>query len=51
MDDDEIMDEQLVETDYDRSGDDRYRRDYDEVFLPDGSLLQPMSVLDDPPFD
>lgn len=27
----------------------RFSRRYDDVFLPDGSLLTPMSVLDDPP--
>jgi hypothetical protein len=38
------------ETDEDflRDVGDRLRRPYDDVFLPDGSLLEPMSVLDDP---
>ena len=27
---------------------DRFRQDYDDVFDRNGSLLQPLSVLDDP---
>lgn len=27
---------------------DRFQQDYDDVFDRDGSLLQPLSVLDDP---
>lgn len=26
----------------------RFTRRHDDVFLPDGSLVEPMSVLDDP---
>lgn len=36
-------------TDEDRleTGEERFDRPYDDVFLPDGSLIEPMSVLDD----
>ena len=39
----------LPETDEDflREVDDRFRLPYDDVFFPDGSLVEPMSVLDD----
>ncbi len=42
---------ELVETDEDvlRDVGDRLEREYDDVFLPDGSLLEPMSVLEDFP--
>lgn len=38
----------LPETDYDRSEteDERFDLPYDEVFLEDGSLIRPMSILD-----
>ncbi len=41
----------LEETDEDIWGDrdDRLPKLYDDVFLPDGSLLEPLSILDDPP--
>lgn len=39
-----------IETDEDRlrEVDDRLLMIYDDVFLPDGSLLEPLSILDDP---
>lgn len=38
------------ETDYDRQedSDSRFTRLYDDVFDPDGNLIEPTSVLDDP---
>lgn len=42
-----------AETDEDRLEDvtDRFDRPYDDVFLPDGSLIRPMSVLEDGPWE
>lgn len=38
------------ESDFDREADseDRFPLRYDDVYDPDGNLLEPMSVLDDP---
>jgi len=45
----EIVELELTEEDILRDVDDRLEGEYDDVFLPDGSLLEPMSILDDPP--
>jgi hypothetical protein len=47
---DDFFDEE--ESDYNETENvDRFKRDYDDVFMPDGSLLVPMSVLDDESVD
>lgn len=40
--------DEVPDTDYDvaEQRGDRYEREYDDVFLPDGSLLQPVSAFD-----
>ena len=40
----------MAETEYDKLEDvgDRFTKNYDDVFLPDGELVGPVSVLDDP---
>ena len=45
-----VPDLDLPETDEDalRDDADRFDRPYDDVFNPDGSLIRPMSVLNDP---
>ena len=43
------MSDNATEPDLERLRDtgDRFTRPYDEVFMPDGSLLPPMSIFDD----
>lgn len=45
----EIVELELTDEDILRDVDDRLEKEYDDVFLPDGSLLQPVSILDDTP--
>lgn len=52
MSDDQVTEIEIdeIETDYDKSEeiDDLFEAEYDLVFLPDGSILESVSVLDDP---
>lgn len=50
MTDFQVPEIDLPETEEDRLRDeaDRFGRPYDDVFNPDGSLIKPLSVLDDP---
>ena len=42
-----IVEFEMTDEDNLRDIGDRLSRPYDDVFLPDGSLLKPVSVLDD----
>jgi len=48
---DPLVTPEIPDTDYDRAqdGGDLFELEYDIVYLPDGSIIESTSVLDDPP--